>query len=155
MPIYTSGLLIANTEWRQFDTNDLSRVDSIGSLLYERSYGSGTGYAEINTFWHDVSTITGSKTVDLWSLPTTLFGNPAIYSFSGGNVKAIQVANSGTGLLTVSLPFPNYSGIISVPTSGSLLLSSMFGWAVTTGNRNIILTHGGVSTYLISIIGKV
>jgi hypothetical protein len=152
--IYGSGFLTANTEWRQIEETELYRVDAVGSILYEHSLGSGTGYGQINRIWSEFGSLTGTKTIDLFSLPTRLYDNFLTFSWSGGNIKAVQVAQSGSGLMTLSVGLPNYSGLISIPTSGSVLISNMEGWRVSSSHRQLILNHPSTTNYQISLVGS-
>jgi hypothetical protein len=153
MSVFGSGLIKANTEWRFVEETELNRVDSLGAVLYHRSLGSGTGYAQINQIWSEFGHITGIKTIDLFSLPVRLYDNFRTFSWSGGNIKSLQVAQSGSGNLNVSIGFPNYSGLFSIPTSGSLLISNLEGWQIGSSHRQIILTHGTTTAYQISLVG--
>lgn len=167
MSLINTANLSAGISFTAVETNSLSRITDIGSVLSDISLTQGTGNSQCDCIFHAIRTASGagSDTIDLSSLEFTLFDQLGTLSFH--NVKGIVVKNASestgdiisviaTGSNALKSPFNNGSGNIPVyPTASVLFSNPILGWTIDSTHKNISVSNDGPSglMYEICIVG--
>lgn len=167
MSLINTANISAGISFTAVETNSLSRITDIGSVLSDISLTQGTGNSECDCVFHAIRTASGngSDTLDLTSLSFTLFDQIGTLSFH--NVKGIVFKNNSestgdvlavvaTGTNPFKSPFNSSSGNIPIyPTASVLFNNPIVGWTVDSTHKTISVTNSGSSglLYEVCIVG--
>jgi hypothetical protein len=173
MSIQTTATITNELIWSNIDSQDYVNISDIGTIGDSYQYTSGTGVTQINTIWHNTSSLANGleDIYDLTNLTQTLFGNTSTVDFTDGVVKGISISNESSGTIGTDFivfgpsgaenPFSSPFGgkddaNIPIYPSGSFgFINRINGYPVTVSEKNIRVANSGASTahYDIAIIG--
>ena len=144
----------ANLTFQHIENTDLGRIDNFVKLVHNPVLDSGSTYSRISTLWYDSYNLNGVQTHNLISLQRNIYNKAIDVGFGGGNIKGINVQNSGNNILNVGLPFDGCSGNIIVGSGGAFLFSNLEGYFVDNGHKTIVIDHSaGISRINIAVVG--
>lgn len=170
MALTLTSTITAKISWNQQDTDQVqSTANDLGGVSYEENLTAGSGNEQVNTLWHDVRTLPsgGEETLDLFSLTRELFNGSFSVSFSGGNIKGLEIKNintnvgadirlRATGSNAFTVPWDGGSGNNAINAKSPLQLANLItGWDVTESQRYLqVVDIGGSGVqYYIGIVG--